>query len=67
MFTRQHYKAIAEIVWNYLPMDNIAAPEVSIKEILAENKVVVEKLADYFVADNPRFNRDKFMKACGLE
>ena len=27
---------------------------------------VAEKLADYFTTQNPRFDHDQFMKACGL-
>lgn len=57
MFTRQHDKAIAEIVrtigstyrGNY------------IHELLAS------MLADYFIQDNPRFDRARFLTACGLE
>jgi hypothetical protein len=60
------FKAVAEIIWNYLPLDNITAPEVPAWAILKENKVVVEKLADYFATQNPRFNRERFMKACRL-
>jgi hypothetical protein len=27
----------------------------------------ITALADFFEADNPRFNRDKFLRACGIE
>lgn len=65
--SEQHYKAIAEIIWNFLPMTNITLPEVPAETILKENEVVVNKLADYFAADNPLFDCEKFMVACGLE
>ena len=66
MLTKKDFKTVAEIIWNYLPMGNITAPEVSAKAILLENKVVVEKLADYFATQNPRFDRERFLAACGL-
>ena len=30
-------------------------------------EAIPEKLADYFAQDNPRFNRDMFLAACGIE
>ncbi len=59
MFTRQHYKAIAEIVrdrtFDYHGRDYI------FPALLAYD------LVDYFIKDNPRFDRDKFLAACGIE
>lgn len=31
------------------------------------SKDIAETLADNLERENPRFNRDKFLKACGLE
>ena len=28
---------------------------------------IVERLSNYLTCDNPRFNREKFEKACGLK
>jgi hypothetical protein len=60
MFTKQDYKAIAEII----------------KEATQEshNGVVnwvhrgnlIDELADYFAEDNPRFDRKRFVEACRL-
>lgn len=27
---------------------------------------ITDKLADYFASNNPNFDREKFLKACGL-
>jgi len=47
-FTRQHYKAIADIL----------------QSILADYDTCC-KFADYFATDNERFDRDRFLEACG--
>lgn len=49
-FTKQHYEAIAETL---LPLD-----------IVLSLGQVIEALADTFARDNPRFEREKFYKAC---
>lgn len=63
MFTRQHYRAIAEIIKKeYTRFDNICKDD--------EGKLAIQSiarsLADYFVDNNPRFDRQKFLAACGL-
>ena len=30
-------------------------------------RLLVKKMADVFEAHNPKFNRSKFLKACGIE
>jgi len=59
MFTKQHYKAIAEIVKNHSFHDHF-------NKLVVDTEEISQKLADYFAADNERFNRDKFLKACGI-
>ena len=54
MFTRQHYKAIAEIIKS----NRGDGVEYTLDQ-------VASKLADFFAGDNQRFNRNKFMEACG--
>lgn len=54
--TKKHYRAIAEIVrciGNTYRGNYI-------------HKLLANKLAYYFAADNSLFDRDKFLKACGL-
>ena len=60
MFTRQHYKAIAEIVKNAKERDFWSSFRV---QALAR---IAYDLADCFGKDNPRFDRQKFFDACGI-
>lgn len=52
MQTRKHFKQTAEIIS-------------SIKH-LGARAVMFHKMAEQFAAENPRFDREKFKKACGL-
>ena len=58
MLTRQNYKTIAEVIKN-----NYRTGTIQTKDCLQDT---AEKLADYFVTYTPLFNREKFLKACGL-
>jgi len=53
MFTRQHYKAIADIVAKQ-PNDQRKAE-------------LISDLINFFEADNPRFDSNKFANACYKE
>ena len=57
MFTRQHYRAIEGIVKTV----GSSYRGHYVYEWLAG------MLADYFALDNPRFDRRKFLDACGVE
>ena len=59
MFTKKHYKAIAEIVVRARKNPNLATVDGHCRQIASD-------LANYFATDNPRFDRDKFLSACGL-
>lgn len=64
MFTRQHYKAIAEIIrFEYTAFDGTGEDDYEGKLTIRN---ITNNLADYFADDNPLFNRQKFLKACGL-
>ena len=66
MFIKQHYKAIAEIVNNARKYTlNYHNPDARWEWKLDEQQLVSE-LADYFAQDNPNFDREKFLEACGL-
>lgn len=55
--TKKHYEAIAKAFHAYIATDtgaNIARP-------------IAKDLADYFSTDNPRFDRTRFLQACGIE
>ena len=64
-FTRQYYKAIAEIVkksafWSH----HGPCREDRDKMILPES--IASNLANYFAKNNPKFDREHFLAACGL-
>lgn len=63
MFTK-NYEAIAEIIKSeYTCLDNTGKDDTEAK--LACKGIAI-KLADYFEWDNLRFDRDKFIAACGV-
>lgn len=58
--TKKNYVAIAEIL----------AHHAKHYEDIKEFKFLVDvcdQLADYFEQDNPRFDRERFLSACGVE
>ena len=61
MFTKQHYKAIAEIIKD--EKDNWGSNPTQVHIAIAE---IAKDLAAYFAKDNPHFDRQKFLAACGL-
>lgn len=64
MFTKQHYKAIAEIIDSNT--QHKGPPQNDIDEgVRRGGKYIALALADYFPDDNPLFDRQKFLEACG--
>ena len=61
--TKKHYEAIAAIIAstyrNALLYKSVRATE--------SIEVTASRLADYFAADNPKFNRSRFLIACGID
>lgn len=57
--TKKHYEAIARI-FRGIELDTDGFIETHYENI-------VSRLADYFESENPRFDRDKFLSACGVE
>lgn len=55
--TKKHYKAIAKILFNGNRDDKYAFVIYPI----------MQDLANYFAQDNPRFDRERFLEACGYE
>lgn len=60
MYTKKHYEATAEIIKRTLQDPAGLPPSFHHREI-------VMGFANYFAADNGRFNRQQFYNACGLE
>lgn len=65
--TAKHFKDIAKIIRkpvqeidNEFSYENQELPRVILIQLACD-------LADYFKGENPRFDKDKFMKACGIE
>lgn len=56
MFTRQHYVAIASVIKTVLPGVN-----------RADAAHIATHLAQMFDEDNPNFDWDRFMVACGFD
>ena len=54
--TKKHYEAIANIMKGYIP--NAKSKSF---------KYIAEDLADYFAQDNPKFDRERFLNACGIK
>lgn len=60
--TRKHYRAIAKIIKQEYVFDDDAAAVYS-RPAIAD---IADRLADYFKQDNSRFDRQKFLDACGI-
>ena len=63
MFTKQHYKAIAEIITRRIALNQGTGRT---PHFLYADDLALD-LADYFAKDNPQFDKDKFFVACGLD
>jgi hypothetical protein len=55
--TRKHYRQVAEMLKR-----EIETYEHDVKTVAS----IADSLATFFQADNPRFDRDKFLQAVGL-
>lgn len=64
MFTKQHYKPIADILSYHVKYNaNADSNEDGSLDVCID---ITNELADYFATDNSEFNKDKFLKACGV-
>jgi len=66
MVSKKDFKAVAEIISEYTGQNAAYFNGIHRREVTQTVRHVTNKLADYFAAQNPRFNRERFMKACGL-
>jgi len=63
-YNTRHYDDLAKFL--RAEPEGIAA--VHSKHLMLESKRrVAERLADHLAADNPQFDRERFLKACGVE
>ncbi|MDP1614798.1 MAG: hypothetical protein Q8L68_03285 [Methylococcales bacterium] len=64
--TKKHFKAIAEIISKQVS-DWTVAEETEFGEgYNTATEHLAQGLADYLATQSPLFNREKFLKACGL-
>lgn len=59
MLSRKHYQSIAGIMSNARVWTRFSEED---RRLMLD--FVAGKLADYFLKDNPRFDRDRFVAAC---
>ena len=66
--TKKDYELIADILDNYSSYDKFR--RCSVSTAVVASMIVCEvalDLAKAFAKDNPRFNEDKFLRACGVK
>jgi len=66
--TKKHFKAIADIIYiqhkEYISQYN---KDNNYADGYGQScQDIANELTDYFAKENPRFDRDKFLTACGL-
>jgi len=64
MFSKRHYKAIAEVIATNRLMANTDSNTERKELALAVVDCIEYDLADLFTQDNPLFNREKFIQTC---
>ena len=64
MLTQEDFKAVAEIIEEQVDFAKVFSGQ---SFALRSYRVIAENLADYFATQNPRFDRERFMKVCGLD
>lgn len=61
--SKKHFEAIARILAQY----NIVNPAMGFDEgYSSAANGITEAMADYFAQQNPRFDRERFLAACGF-
>ena len=58
MFTRKHFEAVAAI---------LKAQDTENYDVFKAVREIARNMADVFQASNERFDRNRFMQACGFE
>lgn len=70
MLTRKDYVAVADVIAYSRNQTGVSAGKPPADDTLAGYIVALNDvsfaLADQFAKDNPAFNRDKFLAACGM-
>ena len=66
MLTKKDFKAVAEIINKHTGRSAAYFNGIHRPEVTQTVQRITDKLADYFTTQNPRFDRSRFMRACGL-
>lgn len=61
--SRKHYEAVADILLDSANDGAEPTYDQHDRAVLS----VASRLADYFASDNERFDRGRFLKACGVQ
>lgn len=62
--TKKHYEAIAESISYRMSMQY---PADHAQYGVTTLRLLAKELADYFASDNPKFDRTRFLDACGID
>lgn len=62
--TRKHFQAIAEAVKR--SSDRISFLDLEPSRMRLIMSIMADEMADSLANDNPRFDRERFLKACGF-
>lgn len=66
MMTKKNYEAIAQTISDEFEATMSKSSPDFIRGAAYGVEETAKSLADYFKRDNPRFDREKFLAACGL-
>lgn len=64
--TKKHFEAIAQTLRDEFEATLPSADPEFIRGAAYALEETAKSLADYFARENPRFDRDRFLTACGL-
>lgn len=67
MLSKKHFKAIAEIISNPAADATFDHDGCMGSVLILYKAQVAIMLADYFASENPNFDREKFLRACGIK
>jgi len=62
--TKQHFELVARILHAAYPIE---ATDITKAVIEDTRRGIVYDFANAFAEENPRFDRDRFLRACGIE
>ena len=66
MLTRKHFEAIAEAIAD-IQYNHNDSHDMYVRGLTEMRHAIAHNLADYCEGNNSRFDRRKFIKACGVE